>query len=136
MTVASIATFSTFSKDMAEAENEFKEVEITFASELKEGDMKTVKVGEKDDEKVLISRYLGKLYATGNACSHFGVPLEGGMLFDDKVLCPAHGAGFSVVDGTPELAPGLNGLPTFPIVEKDGKYFVKVPADKLPGSVA
>jgi nitrite reductase/ring-hydroxylating ferredoxin subunit len=46
------------------------------------------------------------------------------MLFDDKVLCPAHGAGFSVVDGTPELAPGLNGLPTFPIVERDGKFFV------------
>jgi nitrite reductase/ring-hydroxylating ferredoxin subunit len=46
------------------------------------------------------------------------------MLFDDKVLCPAHAAGFSVVTGAPELAPALNGLPTFPIIEKDGQFFV------------
>ena len=28
------------------------------------------------------------------------------MLFDDKVLCPAHAAGFSIVTGEPEQAPG------------------------------
>jgi nitrite reductase/ring-hydroxylating ferredoxin subunit len=39
------------------------------------------------------------------------------MLFDDKVLCPAHAAGFSIVTGEPEYAPGLNGIPTFGVVE-------------------
>ena len=86
--------------------------------------MRAIKVGEKDGDKVLISRYGGKLYATGNFCSHFGVPLEGGMLFDDKVMCPAHAAAFSVLDGAPENAPGLDGLPTFKIIESDGKVFV------------
>lgn len=78
------------------------EVEIAFAGELGEGEMRTVKVGDADGDKVLIARYQGKLYATGNFCSHFGVPLEGGMLFDDKVLCPAHAAGFSIITGEPE----------------------------------
>ena len=57
------------------------------------------------------------------------------MLFDDKILCPAHSAGFSVVTGAPESAPGLDGIPTFPIVIRDGKYFVEVP-EELPGKVA
>ena len=34
-----------------------------------------VKVGEGEKDKVLISRYKGKLYAVGAFCSHFGAPL-------------------------------------------------------------
>ena len=120
----------------ASAETGVKEVEITWASELGNGEMRSIMVGEQKSDKVLIARYQGKLYSTGNFCSHFGVPLEGGMLFDDKVLCPAHAAGFSIISGLPEQAPGLSGLPTFPVVEKDGKFFVQVPKDGLPGSVA
>jgi len=86
--------------------------------------MRALKVGPDDSEKVLIARYQGKLYSTGNFCSHFGVPLNGGMLFDDKILCPAHAAGFSVMTGEPEHAPGLDGIPSFPVVEKDGNWFV------------
>jgi alkyl hydroperoxide reductase subunit AhpF len=50
-------------------------------------------------------------------------------------MCPAHSAGFSLVSGAPESAPGLDGIPTFPVFEKEGKFFVEVPAGKLPGSV-
>lgn len=84
---------------------------------------------------MLISRFQGKLYATGNFCSHFGVPLAGGMLFDDKILCPAHAAGFNVVTGAPDSAPAMDGIPTFPVIERDGKFFVEVP-EELPGKVA
>ena len=49
------------------------------------------------------------------------------MLFDDKVLCPWHAAGFSVTSGAIEYAPGLDGVPKYGISEKDGKYFVRVP---------
>jgi len=119
----------------SEADVNKKEVEITWAESLGEGEMKSIQVGDDKNDKVLIAKYQGKLYATGNFCSHFGVPLEGGMLFDDKVLCPAHAAGFSIITGAPESAPGLDGIPSFPVVERDGKFFVQVPADKLPGSV-
>ena len=99
-------------------------MEIPFGTRLGEGEMRVLKVGEGDDQKVLIARYEGKLYSTGNFCSHFGVPLNNGMLFDDKVLCPAHAAGFSIITGQPENAPGLDGIPSFPVVEKNGKFFV------------
>lgn len=79
-----------------------KLVEINFASELSEGDMRGLQVSDKKEDKVLVARYQGKLYATGSSCSHFGVDLTFGMLFDDKIMCPSHTASFSVVDGTPE----------------------------------
>ena len=85
-----------------EAAGKVKEVEIDFAEQLEEGTKKPLKVGEGEQDKVLIARYNGRIYAVGNFCSHFGVPLEYGELFDDKLLCPAHGAGFSVVSGEPE----------------------------------
>lgn len=50
-----------------------------------------------------------------------------GVMFDDKVLCPWHAAGFSVVSGAIELAPGLDGVPKYQIHNQDGKYFVEVP---------
>ena len=89
-------------EDTTEAEAGIKHVKIPWAKKLGEGEIRALKVGEEKDQKVLISRYQGKLYATGNFCSHFGVPLDGGGLFDDKVLCPAHLAGFSVVSGEVE----------------------------------
>lgn len=109
-----------------------KLVEIDFAEELTEGDMRGLQVGEAKDQKVLVARYQGNLYATGSSCSHFGVDLSFGMLFDDKVLCPAHAAGFSIVTGKPEQAPGLDGIPSYLVVHKDGKWFVQVPTDGLP----
>jgi nitrite reductase/ring-hydroxylating ferredoxin subunit len=97
---AATALYMSQSKNQtAEAATGVTEVKIPFASSLEEGEMKVLKVGEADDQKVLIARYNGKLYSTGNFCSHFGVPLNNGMLFDDKVLCPAHAAGFSIITG-------------------------------------
>jgi nitrite reductase/ring-hydroxylating ferredoxin subunit len=109
------------------SEMESIEVEIDFAADLKDGEMKELKVGPKDDDKVLISRVNGKLHAVGNYCTHFGAPLATGLLFDDKVLCPWHAASFSVVTGALEGAPGLDGLPKFAITEIDGKAVVTVP---------
>lgn len=103
------------------------DIEIDFANELKDGDMKELKVGPKDEDKVLIARVNGKIHAVGNYCSHFGAPMSTGLLFDDKVLCPWHAAAFSVVTGAVENAPGIDGLPKFDVAQKDGKYFVSVP---------
>ena len=115
-----------------EAEGKVKDVEIDFANELEEGMKRVLKVGETDSDKVLIAKYNGKVYAVGNFCSHFGVPLEYGEMFDDKLLCPAHGAAFSVISGEPESAPALDGIPTFPVVEREGKFFVQIPEEGLP----
>ena len=68
------------------------------------------------------------MYCISNSCTHFGAPLGTGILFDDKVVCPWHGASFSVVTGALNGGPALDGLVTFNIYEKDGKQYVKVPS--------
>mmetsp|Transcript_18743 Transcript_18743/g.28771 ORF Transcript_18743/g.28771 Transcript_18743/m.28771 type:complete len:493 (-) Transcript_18743:166-1644(-) len=89
--------------------------------------MMEVKVGAGKQDKVLVAKFKGEVYAIGAYCSHFGAPLAKGVLFDDKVMCPYHAAGFSVKTGALEFAPGRDGVPSYPVTQKDGKYFVTVP---------
>ena len=110
-----------------EGQEELVDVEITGAGELEDGTMMELKVGPGKNDKVLITRYQGKLHAIGAFCSHFGAPLVNGVLFDDKVLCPWHAAGFSVTSGALELAPGRDGVPKYDVHEQNGKWFVRVP---------
>lgn len=93
-----------------------KLVEIDFAGELNDGDMKELKVGEGKQDKVLVSKVKGEIHAVGAFCSHFGLPLSQGALFDDKVLCPAHAAGFSVVTGAIDSGPGRDGVPKYKVM--------------------
>lgn len=103
---------------------------------MQEGDKKVLKVGDNaEEDRVLITKYKGKIYAIGNFCSHFGVELQWGTIFEDKILFPAHAAGFNIVTGESDGGPGLDGVPTFPVVERDGKFFVQIPEGKLPRKV-
>lgn len=118
-----------FSTRFASAEEDHKIVEIEGVDDLAEGEMMPLQVGPDDGDKILIARYEDKIYALSNFCSHFGVPLAGSVLFDDKVICPAHNAAFSIVDGFPEQSPAKDGLQTYEVFEEDGKKFVKVPSN-------
>ena len=53
------------------------------------------------------------------------------MLFDDKILCPYHAAGFSVVTGAVNNAPGLDGIPKYEIVKDQNNYYAVVPEDMV-----
>ena len=134
-TLAGLVGKTYFDSMVSEAEGQAQantiDVEIEFAGELKDGEMKELKDGSKDDDKILISRVQAKLYAVENYCSHFGAPMSTGLMFDGKVLCPWHAAAFSVKTGAVENAAGIDGLPKFDITEKDGKHFVSVPMPLL-----
>ena len=110
-----------------DGESDLVDVEILGAESLEDGTMMELKVGAGEQDKVLVTRYEGKLHAVGAFCTHFGAPLANGVLFDDKVLCPWHAAGFNVTSGALEYAPGLDGLPKYAVHEKDGRWFVRVP---------
>ena len=98
---------------------EFKEVEIPGAADMKDGEKKELKVQEGEKGSILIVKYKGKLYAVGAYCTHFGVPMNFGVVIEDKLLCPAHGAAFSVT-GEQEVGPAYDNLPKFEVIEKDG----------------
>lgn len=74
----------------------------------------------------MISKYDGKLYATGAYSTYSGAPLAKGMLFDDKVLDPWHASGYNVTTGAVEYAPAFDRLPKYYVYEKEDKFFVRV----------
>lgn len=118
-----------YSTKMADAEVEYREIELTGHENLNDQEMMAFTVGSEEGDKILLAKHEGKVYALSNFCSHFGVPLAGSVLFDDKVICPAHNAAFSIIDGFPEHAPAKDGLQTFEIIERDGKQYVKLPSN-------
>ena len=104
---------------------------LVINSDLQEGEMREVQVGPNKEDIVLVCKIDGKHYCVQSKCPHVGAPLGKGLLFDDKVLCPFHNAGFSVITGYPEMGPVFNGLAKYEITETGGKLTIKVPKNKL-----
>lgn len=103
-------------------------IEVGESASLADGQMREIQVGEdKDRDIVLIARVDGQLFAVSAKCSHYGVKLGFGVLFGDRVYCPAHMASFDVRTGAPDGGPVYNALKTFETYEKDGKMFIKAP---------
>ncbi len=99
---------------------------VVGVDELKNGEMIQVEVGETP---VLLCRVDDHYYALGAHCTHYGAPLAEGSLRGNQVICPWHHAEFDVTNGDNNEPPALDGLPTYPIHERDGKIVVKVPDD-------
>ncbi|KAF0302972.1 Apoptosis-inducing factor 3 [Amphibalanus amphitrite] len=76
--------------------------------------------------KVLVVKHDGKVSALGTKCSHYGAPLEKGVVANGRVRCPWHGACFSLATGDIEDFPGLDGVPCYQaVVEADGGVRVR-----------
>jgi len=54
---------------------------------------------EVSNKKVLLVNYEGTVYALDNRCPHFGGSLGDGILEDEKIICPRHGAMFDLRTG-------------------------------------
>ncbi|CED83795.1 flavo protein [Phaffia rhodozyma] len=104
-----------------------KEVDCTF-DDLLEGKMKQVGFGEG---KILLSKIDGKIYATSAICTHYGAPLAKGVLTSTgRVVCPWHGACFSVKTGDIEDAPGLDALHAYTVIPSSNtSEKIKIQAD-------
>jgi len=74
---------------------------------------------------VLLSRLGDDIHATSAFCTHYGAPLEKGVLTaDGRVVCPWHGACFNVCTGDIEDAPAPSALHSFKAFVQDGKIHV------------
>ncbi|TFL04019.1 hypothetical protein BDV98DRAFT_563426 [Pterulicium gracile] len=91
-------------------------------SELKPGEMKQVAFGSG---QILLSKLGEKIHATSAYCTHYGAPLAKGVLTSDgRVVCPWHGACFSVCTGDIEDAPAPDAIHSFQTRVSDGKIYV------------
>ena len=82
-------------------------------------------LGHAQGEPVLLARRGKEFFAIGAVCTHYGGPLEQGVMAGDAVRCPWHHAEFSLRTGAPLRAPALDGVGSWRLEQKDGRVYVR-----------
>ena len=82
--------------------------DLTQAIELSTIPDGTMLLGHAHGEPVLLARHGDEVFAIGAICTHYGAPLEQGLLVGDSVRCPWHHACFSLRTGAALRAPALD----------------------------
>lgn len=103
-----------------------QEIKISDAASMKDGDKRKV---EQNDTEVLLLKVDGSFYALYPYCTHYGAPLEDGLLHGRRLICPWHHACFDACSGEHVEAPGLDGLPSYELRVEGNDVIVKVPED-------
>ena len=97
-------------------------VRVGSTSDVPEGKMKKVIVGGL---QVLVANVKGKYYAIGDVCTHFGGPLDQGVLNGQEVQCPWHGSHFDVTNGQVKRGPAAKPEPVYEVKVEAGNILVK-----------
>lgn len=91
---------------------------------LEDGEMKRL---ELEDTELVVARVGDQFYAFGGNCTHYGAPLEQGLLKEDELVCPWHHACFNIRTAGRIEPPALDDLPRYPVRVEDGEIFVTLP---------
>ncbi|RKX28609.1 MAG: non-heme iron oxygenase ferredoxin subunit [Candidatus Zixiibacteriota bacterium] len=95
-------------------------VKVATISEIPPRSMKSFEVNYT---RVLVCNVRGHFYTVADECSHDSAPITDGKLENDQVVCPRHGARFSVVDGSVLGPPAIVPIDTFNTkIENDNIY--------------
>lgn len=98
-------------------------IEVTEIDEIKKDHWKTFEISQK---RISIFNLKGKYYAIEDICPHDGGALAEGELDGEEIVCPRHGAQFSILTGKVTQPPAFEDIATFPTRIVDGKVQVKV----------
>jgi NADPH-dependent 2,4-dienoyl-CoA reductase/sulfur reductase-like enzyme/nitrite reductase/ring-hydroxylating ferredoxin subunit len=90
---------------------------------LKDGEMKRVEI---DGKGILLARQDGQYYAIGADCSHYGGPLNEGVLMDHTVMCPWHHACFDIRNGRRMEPPALDDVSQYTVKIEGGEVVLSM----------
>jgi 3-phenylpropionate/trans-cinnamate dioxygenase ferredoxin subunit len=85
----------------------------------------TAKRVEVDGVEVLLCNVDGELYAVEDVCTHDGGQLDQGVLEDNIIECPRHGATFDVRTGAALTLPATEPLPTYRVRVEGDDVFIE-----------
>jgi 3-phenylpropionate/trans-cinnamate dioxygenase ferredoxin component len=97
-------------------------VDVAPASELAPGAWRCVDV---NGSQVAVFNLDGGYYAIEDVCTHDGGILTGGSVEGDVIVCPRHGARFSIRTGAVLAPPAYEDVPTFPVRVEAGRVQVR-----------
>lgn len=78
-----------------------------------------------DGTQVAVFNLDGEYYAIENICTHDGGILTGGALEGEQIVCPRHGARFSVKTGKVLAPPAYEDVIRFPVQVASGMVQVR-----------
>ncbi len=97
-------------------------IEAAEAAKLQHNQMMLLHFGEK---RIVLARGDQGLVAFEDRCPHKGGSLAGGSVTCNTVQCPWHGSQFRIDTGNVTAGPSREGIPVYPVIEKDGKVFIQ-----------
>lgn len=87
----------------------------------------TCRVVGTADIPIVVFNLDGRYYAIENRCTHEDAELDDGEIEGDQIICPLHGARFSIITGEALSPPAYEGLLTYPVRINNG--WVEVDAE-------
>jgi 3-phenylpropionate/trans-cinnamate dioxygenase ferredoxin subunit len=97
-------------------------ISVAPAGEFPPDSCRTIDV---DGVPVAVFNVNGRYYAIEDQCSHEDEPLSGGELCGETVVCPRHGAQFSLISGEALTPPAYEPVATFPVRVEQGMVEVR-----------
>jgi 3-phenylpropionate/trans-cinnamate dioxygenase ferredoxin subunit len=97
-------------------------VDVARADEFPPG---TWRVVEVEGALIAVFNLEGAYYAIEDVCTHDGSTLTGGDIEGEVIVCPRHGAKFSIKTGEVLAPPAYEPVSVFPVRTEGGKVQVK-----------
>lgn len=92
-------------------------VEVGRVAELPPGAVRSV---DCDGTRIAVFNLAGTFHAIEDLCSHEAETLSDGEVDGEEVVCPRHGARFSIITGAALSPPAYEAVETFPVRIADG----------------
>ncbi|MFH1686082.1 MAG: Rieske 2Fe-2S domain-containing protein [bacterium] len=85
-------------------------VKVARVSDIPEGSMRGFEIGP---HHIVICHAADGFHALADECSHDAAPISSGELQGREIVCPRHGARFSIIDGSVTAPPAVVGIDRF-----------------------
>lgn len=97
-------------------------INVARQDEFPPGDWRSLAV---DGTQVAVFNLAGEYHAIEDTCTHDGGALTGGVLDGEQIVCPRHGARFSIRTGAVLAPPAYEPVATFPVRIENGMVQVR-----------